>query len=290
MQNDIQAVKFKEDTMIVSETDTKGNIIYANSDFLKVSGFSFEEIIDRPHSVVRHPDMPKAIFALLWQRLQNGKSIYAFVKNRTKEDGHYWVKAFVTPVVKNGRVVKYTSYRTLIEDENSISKVIKLYKMLTDYEMTHNADESLKYLLNYLEERNLTYAHLLVRLTEGKQVTNQESLIVDVESYYDDHVIFRTHIVRQVELEMQDIEVTKPCCCRFGKWLESVKGASYTRHKDWRNISTAHDSVHNKLQQYVDIAKGGANESQLNSLIDSIEEDTHTIFNTLQLVIDEFED
>ena len=103
-------------------------------------------------------------------------------------------------------------------------------------------------------------------------------------------MIFRTHIVRQVDLKMEDIKVTKPCCCRFGKWLDSVNGESYTKHGEWRNVSSAHDSVHNKLQQYVEIAKSGSSESQLNSLIDSIEVDTHTIFDTLQHVIDEYED
>jgi PAS domain S-box-containing protein len=290
MHNDIIGVKFKEDSMLVSDTDTSGKIIYANVDFCKAAGYEFDELVGQPHNIVRHPDMPKAIFKLLWQRIQNGKTIYAFVKNKTKDGGHYWVKAFVSPIVKNGQVVKYTSYRTLIEDESTLTKVKQLYAMLVDYERSHSADESLKYLLNYLEERNLDYGHLLVRLTQGKQVTNKESLTIDVDSYYDDHVIFRTHIVRQVALDMKNIEVTKPCCCRFGKWLDSVKNASYTRHKDWKNISNAHDSVHNKLQDYVNMAESGASASQLDNLVDSIEEDTHTIFDTLQHVIDEYED
>ncbi len=290
MQSDIQGVKFKTDSMLVSETDTSGKIIYANVDFCKAAGYSFDELVGQPHNIVRHPEMPKAVFKLLWQKIQGGKTIYAFVKNAKRDGGHYWVKAFVSPIVKNGQVVKYASYRTLIEDESTLTKVKALYANLCDYERGHSADESLKYLLNFLEERNLTYPQLMIRLTEGKQVTNKASLTIDVGSYFDDHVIFRTHIVRQVALKMESITVTKPCCCRFGKWLDSVKNEGYTRHHSWRNISVAHEAVHNKLQQYVDTAKGGANDSELHSLVDSIEKDTHTIFDTLQHVIDEYED
>jgi PAS domain S-box-containing protein len=290
MQLNIESVKFKTDTMLVSQTDIKGKIIYANVDFCKTAGYSFEELIGKPHNIIRHEDMPKVIFKYLWQVLQNGKSLYAFVKNKKKGGGHYWVKAYVSPIIKNGRIDSYTSYRTLIEDESSIQKVKNLYGILIEYEKTHSVDESLNFFVNYLQERNLTYPHLVVRLTEGKQVSNKSSLSIDVRSYFDDHVIFRTHIVRQIALKMQNVKVTKPCCCRFGKWLETIRGEGYTKHSEFRNVLTAHDGVHNKLQQYVDIAKNGASATDLNRLIDSIKEDTHTIFDTLQQVIDEYED
>lgn len=290
MQRDIREVNFKTDSMLVSETDTSGKIVYANVSFCKSAGYKFDELVGQPHNIVRHEDTPKAIFKLLWQSLQSGENIYAFVKNKTKDGGHYWVKAFVSPILKNGRVEKYVSYRTLIEDESSIQNVINLYAMLCDYERGRSADDSLKFLLNYLEERGMTYGDLLVRLTQGKQITNKESLNINVGSYFDDHVIFRTHVVRQVALKMDHVEVTKACCCRFGKWLESTRNENYTKHTNWRNVITAHDAVHNKLQQYVDSAKSGANDMQLNSLVDSIEDDTHTIFDTLQHVIDEYED
>jgi len=290
MQGEILGVNFKEDSILTSETDTSGKIIYANAAFCKTAGYKFDELVGQPHNIVRHEDTPKAIFKLLWQRLQSGNIIYAFVKNKTKDGGYYWVKAFVSPIMKNGRVEKYVSYRTLIEDESSIQNIIRLYQMLSDYERSHSAEESLKYLMSYLEERNLNYAHMMVRLTQGKQITNKASLSVNIGSYYDDHVIFRTHIVRQVALKIENITVTKPCCCRFGKWLESVKNENYTRHQNWRDVSSAHDSVHTKLQQYVDSAKKGASDSELNGLVNSIEDDTHIIFDTLQHVVDEYED
>jgi len=289
MQLEIQGVKFKTDTMLVSQTDTKGKIIYANVDFCKIAGYAFDELIGQPHSIVRHEEMPKVIFKYLWQMLQNGKTLYAFVKNKTRDGGHYWVKAFISPIINNGRVDSFTSYRTLVDDENSMQKVKNLYSMLSEYEKTHSVDESLEFFTNYLKDRNLTYPHMLVRLTEGKQISNKSSLSIDIGSYFDDHVIFRTHIIRQTALKMKNLEVMKPCCCRFGKWLENTKYEGYTKHSEFRNILTAHDAVHNKLQQYVDLAENGVNVTDLNHLVDRIEDDTHTIFETLQKVIDEYE-
>jgi len=226
----------------------------------------------------------------MWERVQGGNSFYAFVKNKAKDESHFWTKTFVTPILKNGRVEKYAFYDIAIEDEASLINVEKLYAMLLDYERSHSDAESLTFFKEYMSDRNISYGNLVVRLTQGKQISNKDSLSINVGSYYDDHVIFRTHIIRQVDLKIENITVTKPCCCRFGKWIDSVKNASYTRHGNWRNVSSAHESVHNKLQQYVDIAKNGSSESELNLLIDSIEVDTHTIFDTLQHVIDEYED
>ncbi|MEA2099769.1 MAG: PAS domain S-box protein [Campylobacterota bacterium] len=290
MLSSSKEIIMKSDSLMVTETDVNGNICYANSEFCKASGYSVDELIDQPNSIVRHEDTPSVIFKLMWERISGGNSFYAFVKNKTKDGGHFWIKVFVTPVVKNGRVQKYASYDIAIEDESSLANVEKLYSMLLDYERSHSESECLTFFKNYMADRNLSYGNLVVRLTQGKQISNKSSLSIDVNSYYDDHVIYRTHVIRQVDLKMEDITVTKPCCCRFGKWLNSVKGENYTRHDEWRNVSSAHDSVHSKLQQYVDVAKSGSNESQLNSLIDSIEIDTHTVFDTLQHVIDEYED
>ncbi|MEA1891426.1 MAG: PAS domain S-box protein [Campylobacterota bacterium] len=290
MLSSSKEIIMKSDSLMVTETDINGNICYANGEFCKASGYTIEELLGQPNSIVRDEGTPSVIFKLMWEIIQGGNSFYAFIKNKTKDGRYFWIKVFVTPVIKNGRVEKYASYDIAIEDESSLANVEKLYSMLLDYEHSHSDSESLAFFKEYMADRNMSYGDLVVRLTQGKQISNTASLGIDVGSYYDDHVIFRTHIVRQVDLKVEDIEVTKACCCRFGKWLDSVKGENYTRHGEWRNIGTAHDSVHNKLQQYVDTAKNGSNESQLNSLIDSIEIDTHTIFDTLQHVIDEYED
>ncbi|MDD0844973.1 PAS domain-containing methyl-accepting chemotaxis protein [Pseudomonas sp. Gutcm_11s] len=96
---------------ILSTTDLKGVVTYVNPDFVAVSGFSEAELLGHSHNQVRHPDMPAAAFAHLWQTLKGGRSWMGLVKNRCKNGDHYWVSAFATPVVRGGAVVEYQSVR-----------------------------------------------------------------------------------------------------------------------------------------------------------------------------------
>ncbi|WP_236715548.1 PAS domain-containing protein, partial [Pseudomonas sp. BMS12] len=98
---------------ILSTTDLKGVISYVNPDFIAISGFSEAELLGRSHNLVRHPDMPPAAFEHLWQTLKARRSWMGLVKNRCKNGDHYWVSAFATPVVRDGKVVEYQSVRTL---------------------------------------------------------------------------------------------------------------------------------------------------------------------------------
>ena len=88
---------FHEDEIIVSKTDLKGRLTYTNDVFLRVSGFSAKEIIGQPHSIIRHPDMPRAVFKLFWDYLQRGKEIVAYVKNMAADGSYYWVCAMAAP-------------------------------------------------------------------------------------------------------------------------------------------------------------------------------------------------
>jgi aerotaxis receptor len=97
---------------LMSTTDTKGRIVYANAAFVAVSGFEPGELIGQPHNLVRHPDMPREAFADMWTTLKKGRSWTALVKNRRKNGDHYWVRANATPVVRDGRVAGYMSVRT----------------------------------------------------------------------------------------------------------------------------------------------------------------------------------
>ena len=102
---------------ILSTTDLKGTISYANPDFVAISGFDEDELLGQPHNTVRHPDMPEAAFADLWRTLQANRSWMGIVKNRCKNGDHYWVSAFATPVSRNGKVVEYQSVRTRPQPE-----------------------------------------------------------------------------------------------------------------------------------------------------------------------------
>ena len=103
---------FKPGQILASRTDLKGIITYANRAFIDVSGFSEQELLGRNHNIVRHPDMPPEAFADLWKTVKAGRPWVGVVKNRCKNGDHYWVKATVTPVSADGRVVEYMSVRT----------------------------------------------------------------------------------------------------------------------------------------------------------------------------------
>jgi aerotaxis receptor len=105
-------IPFPSGKYVVSKTDLKGVITYANDTFVELSGFSREELVGKNHNIVRHPDMPPAAFQWLWDTIQQGLPWCGIVKNRAKNGDHYWVKAFVVPVVENGQTVGYMSART----------------------------------------------------------------------------------------------------------------------------------------------------------------------------------
>ncbi|WP_321857301.1 methyl-accepting chemotaxis protein [Paraburkholderia tropica] len=119
--------EFPDHATLMSTTDTRSNITYANSAFVEVSGFSPEEIHGQPHNLVRHPDMPPEAFADMWTTLKGGEPWTALVKNRRKNGDHYWVRANATPVVRNGCPVGYMSVRTKASREE-IAEAEELYR------------------------------------------------------------------------------------------------------------------------------------------------------------------
>ncbi len=114
-------VTFPVDTQLVSITDTSSIITYVNDAFCEISGYSREELIGKPHNMVRHPDMPKAAFHDLWTKLQNGDAWRGMVKNRCKHGGYYWVDAYVTPLLEDGVVTGYQSVRSCPTPEMKIN-------------------------------------------------------------------------------------------------------------------------------------------------------------------------
>ena len=102
---------FNTEFRLISGTDVRGHIIYCNDEFVEVSGFEREELIGKPHNLIRHPDMPSAVFKEMWAYISAGKVWMGLVKNRRKNGDHYWVSAFVTPVYENNKIVGYESVR-----------------------------------------------------------------------------------------------------------------------------------------------------------------------------------
>jgi aerotaxis receptor len=115
-----------EHELIISRTDLKGTITHANETFCRISGYSMEELLGKPHSIVRHPDMPRAVYKDMWESLQSKKQWSGFVKNLRKDKGHYWVHAIVSGVYKDGELIEYKSLRSPVSFEDKL-KYQKLY-------------------------------------------------------------------------------------------------------------------------------------------------------------------
>jgi aerotaxis receptor len=116
-----------KDTMIVSETDTKGNITYVNDEFCKFAEYTKDELIGKPHNIVRHPDMPKAAFEDLWSHLKSGKTWKGFVKNKSKNGNFYWVHATVFSSVGADGNTRYVSVRVM-PNRNDVEEHERVYK------------------------------------------------------------------------------------------------------------------------------------------------------------------
>ncbi|UJF21872.1 methyl-accepting chemotaxis protein [Shewanella sp. OMA3-2] len=119
-------VELRTGDELVSITDTRGIVTYANATFIRISGFSENELVNHNHNLVRHPDMPAEAFKELWSKLKAGESWRGIVKNRCKDGSYYWVDAFVSPLFENGKVIGYQSVRIKAKPEY-IARATSLY-------------------------------------------------------------------------------------------------------------------------------------------------------------------
>jgi len=142
--------------VIISKSDAKGDIVYANPIFVKISGYSQAELMDQPHSLLRHPDMPKAIFKYLWDNIQAGREMHAFVKNLCKDGGYYWVLAQVRPAVNpDGSFRNYVSTRKRATP-GAKKSIGELYAKLLEIEKNEGVEASEKALTAFFNEHGVT--------------------------------------------------------------------------------------------------------------------------------------
>ncbi len=161
--------------VIMSKTNAKGIIEYANDYFVKICGYKEYQLMGKPHNVIRHPDMPKIIFKVLWDRLHQGKNIHAVVKNLAKDGRYYWVITnFETKFDDQGNIVSHYSRRKAAP-EHVVFGVSRLYKILLSLESNDRTlEKSLKYFENFFEYKNTTYDEFILDLigtTESKLMT-----------------------------------------------------------------------------------------------------------------------
>lgn len=128
---------FSEDEFLVSKTDVTGRITYANNVFCRLALYEEHELLGQPHSIVRHPDMPRCVFKQLWDTIEDGREIFAYVKNMAKNGDFYWVFAHVTPSYDaDNKIVGYHSNRRLPRPE-AIAKIEPVYRQLLEAENRH---------------------------------------------------------------------------------------------------------------------------------------------------------
>ncbi|QLJ07307.1 PAS domain-containing protein [Pseudoalteromonas sp. JSTW] len=126
-----QEVTYSEQQELVSTTDLRGVITYVNTEFCNIAGYTEDELLGKNHNIVRHPDMPKAAFKEMWEKLKQGHSWRGMVKNRCKDGRYYWVDAFVTPIYEHGQLVGYQSVRTK-PSEHLKTRATALYQKIND--------------------------------------------------------------------------------------------------------------------------------------------------------------
>jgi len=139
---------------IVSETDEKGKITYANDYFQEVSGYTEEELIGQPHSIVRHPDMPKVVFKLLWETIKSGRNINAVVKNLAKDGRYYWIftEFEIRKDTDTGEIIGYHASRKKIS-RHVIEIIAELYAKLLEIEKSEGVEASEKHLIEFLKSK-----------------------------------------------------------------------------------------------------------------------------------------
>lgn len=157
-----------DDAFIISKTDIKGKITYGNRTFNDYSGFSEKEYLGVQHNIVRHPDMPRAVFKLLWDEVQAGREVFAFVKNLCKDGSFYWVFANVTPSYDmNGNLIGYFSVRRK-PNRQALPLVANLYQQMLNAERQAGTRDAIQastdILLAALTSANSSYENWVLKL------------------------------------------------------------------------------------------------------------------------------
>jgi PAS domain S-box-containing protein len=149
---------------IVSETDEKGKITFCNDYFIEVSGYSKEELIGKAHNIVRHPDMPRIVFKLLWETISAGKNINALVKNLAKDGRYYWIftEFEIRKDTDTGNIIGYHAARKTIS-KHVIEIIRELYAELLKIENEKSINDAEVYLVNFLKDKgeDLTFSNMI---------------------------------------------------------------------------------------------------------------------------------
>jgi PAS domain S-box-containing protein len=153
-----------ENDFIVSKTDTKGRLTYVNKIFIDMAEYDEESLLGKAHNIVRHPDMPKAVFKLLWDRIQAKEEIFAFVINKTKNNNSYWVYANVTASLDDrGNIIGYYSVRRKLNAQ-AIQTIKPIYAKMLQAERSGGIEAGMKLLTDLLHQEGVSYDEYIISL------------------------------------------------------------------------------------------------------------------------------
>ena len=158
-------IKLNPKRYIVSKTDKNGIIEYGNDYFVEISGYTEAELIGKPHSIVRHPDMPKVVFKMMWDRINRAQNIMAVVKNLAKDGSYYWVVTEFEPKVDpiTNEILSHTAFRKAAP-QKAIDTMAPMYQKLIEIEKEGGVEASEKYLRGFLEDKGVTYDEFINKL------------------------------------------------------------------------------------------------------------------------------
>ncbi|MCW8929480.1 MAG: PAS domain-containing protein [Gammaproteobacteria bacterium] len=160
--------KLPENSYIVSKTDLKGKITYANRIFMDMACYSESELLGVQHNIIRHPDMPRGAFKFVWDTIAQGKEVFAYVKNLAKDGHYYWVLANITPDRDiNGNIIGYLSVRRKPSSQ-AIATIEPIYQQMLDIEKQHHAkdqmDYSIGFLVDALNSQGVSYEEFILSI------------------------------------------------------------------------------------------------------------------------------
>ncbi|ABD05781.1 putative PAS/PAC sensor protein [Rhodopseudomonas palustris HaA2] len=163
-------VVFPAAELIVSKTDLKGRITYANRTFCRIAGYSEAELLGQPHSIIRHPDMPRAVFRLVWETIAAGREMFGYVKNMAHSGDHYWVFAHITPSFDDaGKIIGYHSNRRAPDRSVVETAIAPLYAEVLRIENSHaNGKDAVeagtRALVDFVASKKVSYDELMFAL------------------------------------------------------------------------------------------------------------------------------
>ncbi|MBN8445571.1 MAG: PAS domain S-box protein [Gammaproteobacteria bacterium] len=160
-------ISLDDDSFIVTKTDLRGNIIYANRVFMQITGYRESELLGKPQNIIRHPEMPKGVFRYLWQEIAAGRECFSYVNNRAKSGDNYWVFANISPVFDpNKKMIGYFSCRRKPKAQ-AVAAAKALYQQMLLIEQQNPGDrgeKSMQWMLTHIQQEHGSYEKFILGL------------------------------------------------------------------------------------------------------------------------------